>query len=369
MPQELKKYIKTLADKGKSLEDIKQNLLTAGWRAKDIENAVKGSRSSGLDDDVPSPPPPPQREGHSMVQISVNLFSFILLWIVAFSMGTLFFGVINKYFPDISRGDYGYYGVSQIYSSMASIIVALPLYLWAMWFWFRGFARHPEQQESRLSKWFTYIILLAAAGTIVGDFIGTLTFFLRGEITASFLLKMLTLFIIAGTVFTFYFFERRKVQYRKSVPVVLSRAISTFSIIIAVLGLSLGFAVAGSPREARLMGLDSQRVQNLEEISGAIGGFASSNKYLPQNLNELTKNVGYYVSSITDPDTGEEYKYRVVSENEFELCATFSTSTLDEFGTFVPSSVWSKHDIGEMCEIQTVSFYPEPVPIAKTPIY
>jgi hypothetical protein len=361
MAQELKEYIKTLVNKGKSPEDIRQILLASGWKAKDVEGAVKEAYLSGLGDDVPPPPAPQER--HSMVQISINFFSFILLWTVAFSAGTLFFEVINKYFPDILlQGNYGYSNNSPIYTAMASVIVALPLYLWTMWFWFRSFARNQEQQESRLSKWFTYIILLAAAGTIVGDLIGTITKFLQGEVTMRFSLKALTLFVIAGTVFVFYFFERRRVQYKKMVPATTFKIISAFSIVVAILGLSLGFAAAGSPREARLMGLDNQRVQSLEQISSAVGGFASTNKRLPQSLAELNKSVAYYVPSITDPESGQEYGYRIVSENEFELCATFATSNLGASNESMPSSVWSKHDVGEMCKTQTVTFYPEYIP-------
>jgi hypothetical protein len=368
MAQELKKYIKTLTDKGRSLEDIKQSLLTAGWGAKDVEEAIKESYFGGLDGDVPLPPSPPQRERHSMVQISVNFFSFILLWIVALATGTLYFEVINGSFPDsLTQGGLEGYRSSNdqaIYSSMAAVIVALPLYLWTMWFWFRGFARRPEQQESRLSKWFTYIILLGAAGTIVGDLISVIAHFLQGETIARGILKNLTLFVIAGAIFSFYFFERRKVQYKKKTLTTPFILIGVLSLIVAVTGIALGFAVAGSPQEARLKGFDSQRVDDLTQISQAVDNFALGNNRLPQDLKELVSNVNSFVSNTTDPETGSEYEYRAVSTNQFELCATFSLPTPEGSTTLkpYPLSIWSQHDKGKVCETQTVTFSPGRVP-------
>ena len=264
----------------------------------------------------------------------------------------------------MTQDDFGSYGIFNdraIYSSMAAVIVALPLYMWTMWFWFRGFARRPEQQASKLSKWFTYIILLGAAGTIVGDLINVITHFLQGEMIARILLKNLTLFVVAGAIFSFYFFERRKVQYGKTTSAVPFVSIGALSVTIAVVGVVLGLAAAGSPQEARLKGFDNQRTEDLTQIAQAVDNFAYNNR-LPLDLDELIGNVGSFVSNTTDPETGDEYKYRVLSANQFELCAIFSLSTLDEPVVAKPyyytSSIWSQHDEGRVCKPQTVSFSP-----------
>ena len=63
---------------------------------------------------------------------------------------------------------------------------------------------HPEKLESAVRKWLTYIALLIAAGIVVGDLITFLTYFLRGELTARFVAKVLTALVIAGGVFWYY---------------------------------------------------------------------------------------------------------------------------------------------------------------------
>jgi hypothetical protein len=55
----------------------------------------------------------------------------------------------------------------------------------------------------------TYLTLFLAACTLMGDLIGAVYTFLGGELTARFLLKVLTVGLIAGTVFAFYLVELR----------------------------------------------------------------------------------------------------------------------------------------------------------------
>jgi hypothetical protein len=294
-----------------------------------------------------------------MVQISVNFFSFILLWVVTFATGMLYFGVINEYFPDPLIQEY--FDYASIYYPMAAVIVALPVYIWTMWFWFRGFVRHPEQQESKLSKWFTYLVLLAAAGTIVGDLIGVIYHFLTGVITVRFVLQALILFVVAGTVFCLYFFERRKVQYGKNVSALIFRGLGIWGLALIITGVVLGLSVAGSPQEARLRGFDAQRVENLNTITSSINEFYRMNRYLPKSLNELEDNVMYYVDDFTDPETGERYEYRTVGADQFELCAAFSFSTLgagDAGKLSYVQGVWGEHDSGKVCKTQKVPAYP-----------
>ena len=150
----------------------------------------------------------------SIVEIFINFFSFILLGINATALGVIFFQIINKYFPDLLSGTlYGFMGgfnVSSIHYSIASLIVAFPLYVWTMRFWFKSFEESQGKTESKLSKWLTYLILLVAAGFMVGDLISVIYNYLQGELTLRFFLKALTVFVIAGLVFGFYYFERKK---------------------------------------------------------------------------------------------------------------------------------------------------------------
>ena len=78
---------------------------------------------------------------------------------------------------------------------------AFPIFPIVMRFIMWDVETHPEKLESGVRKWFTYIALLIAAGSMIGDLITFLTYFLQGELTARFLLNVATVLITAGTVF------------------------------------------------------------------------------------------------------------------------------------------------------------------------
>lgn len=310
----------------------------------------------------------------SMVEIFINLLSFLLLGIVATSIGFLYFQAINKFFPDILSSTYQNYQFSSfnapiIHYSIASLFVGFPIYVWAMWFWFKSFksSAGSKKIESKLSKWLTYIILLIASGTIIGDLITIIYNFLQGEYGARFLLKALAILVIAGLIFGFYFFERKKIQYKKEISSVFFPGFLIFSSILIISSVVLGFIVGGTPLEARIRKFDLQRSNDLQGIANCISNFAFDNERLPKDLPELKNNVRYEYCSIriNDPETGKDYEYRAVSKGEFELCGVFNMSNLDEFENTGYYATWQKHDKGRMCGKQTVTFGKQPLPIGK----
>lgn len=324
----------------------------------------------------------------SMPEIFINFLSFLLLGIVATAAGVIFFQVINKYFPDVLSATYANYQISSyraslIRYSIASLIVGFPIYFWAIWFWFRSFTLPiggPEKSESKLSKWLTYIVLLIAGGTIIGDLITVIYNFLGGEYGARFLLKAAVILVIAGLIFGFYFLERKKIQYKKEISSGFW-LIGSAAGILAVLAIVLGFLAGGTPGEARLGNLDLQRVNNLQMISSAISNFAFENSRLPRDLSEIRDNPRYnYGAGYIDPETKKDYDYKIINPGagtdnsaEYELCATFSLSTLDEAsGERNIYSEWSRHDKGYVCQKQVATFgtknikeMPAPVPPLK----
>lgn len=308
---------------------------------------------------------------NSMVEIFVNFLSFLLLGIIAIAVGILYFQVINKYFPDILSPTYQNYQFSSfnssvIHYSIASLIIGFPIYLWAVWFWLKNFADSPKKEESRSSKWITYIVLLIASGTIIGDLITILYNFLQGEFGARFLFKAVTILVIAVLIFAFYFFERKKIQYKKEVSQIIFWVLLTFSSVIIVAAIVFGFIVGGTPFEARVKKFDLERVNNLQTISSCVSAFTYDNERLPISLDELKNNVRYnYCSRIADPETKKDYEYNVISKGEFELCAEFNLSTLEDFQDLGYYGSFTKHNQGRYCENQTVTFG-KPLPLEKT---
>ncbi len=87
---------------------------------------------------------------------------------------------------------------------MASLIVAFPVYLITMRILLNDLARKPDKAESGVRKWLTYFALLISASAVIGDLVTSVNYFLRGQFTTPFLLKVLTVLVIAGGIFWYY---------------------------------------------------------------------------------------------------------------------------------------------------------------------
>ena len=72
--------------------------------------------------------------------------------------------------------------------------------------------RGRSDQGPRRSAAVTYVTLAIAACALVGDVISLIYNFLGGELTARFLLKVLTVALIAGTAFVYYLWDLRETE-------------------------------------------------------------------------------------------------------------------------------------------------------------
>lgn len=380
---------------GKSPDAIKAYLLAVGWSAEEANTALgEALIASGV--------PTPER-GHrvgalsSTVEVVLNFFSFILLGIVATALGTLYYQIINYFFPDPLLIRYGYADTSSsaMHYSIAALVVAFPLYASSVRLWFKRFREDEDKVESKLTKWLTYLVLLITAVTIVGDLIVTVYYFLQGEVSARFFFKALTILVIAGSIFGFYFLERKKIQYKNPITRQTFRSMGFAVSFLVVVGVILGFSVSGSPKTERMRGLDAQRSSDLMSIANCVSGYSFERKRLPESLSEIGKssNFSYCMSNMSDPETGIPYSYRVttpiqkvgtVTEGEFELCATFalvaSGDTKGGAGASMPldpymvTSKWSTHEAGLVCKTETVvldrgdiSIPTKPAPVMMAP--
>jgi hypothetical protein len=86
----------------------------------------------------------------------------------------------------------------------------------------------------------------------------------------------------------------------------------------------LGFRVLGSPANQRLVQSDLRRVQTLGELAGQINQrWSSGSRPLPADLETFPKPVKQ------DPVSGTAFVYHRKLNDEYELCASFSTDTRD----------------------------------------
>jgi len=192
-------FVKESLQAGQERAKIKDVLERAGWRTKEIEATLTSFADSTFPIAVPKPKP-----YLSAREAFLYLFFFILLGIVSINLGLLLFSLIDYTIQDSVEG----YELSRTARSLrggiAGLVVSLPIFLLIARILQKSRRTNPEMQRSRIRKWLTYLSLVIAGCTLVGDAISLLTQLLNGDLTLRFTLKALVIGGIAGGIF-FYF--------------------------------------------------------------------------------------------------------------------------------------------------------------------
>jgi len=133
------------------------------------------------------------------------LTSFLTLAFVAYSVGALFFEIINYYFPEEVESWQNTFSQGRLKFSIAALIITAPVYFYVNRLINKDLVSKKLNFGSGVRKWLTYIALFIATGFILGDLISTIFHFLDGELTVRFFLKALTVLIISGAILLYYF--------------------------------------------------------------------------------------------------------------------------------------------------------------------
>jgi len=284
---------------------------------------------------------------------------FLELWVMgtlylsASFIVTLLFQYINYFLVDAANP----YSFSQstVRWLVATLVAILPTHIYVLRLREKDYLQTPAKREGRLRKWLLYLTLFITAITCVIDFATLIFFFLNGEISIRFILKVLAVAIVAGSVFWYYLADLRRETPEVPQNARLSRLVALIIVIATILG---AFFISGSPFRARLEKLDNQRISALQGIQSQIVYYWQKKGTIPANLNELTDSISGY-SAPKDPETGAIYEYQGLSNLVFELCANFSAVTpQDQQVTFrampgIQNDNW-QHAIGRTCFTRTI---------------
>jgi hypothetical protein len=260
--------------------------------------------------------------------VFLYLLSIITLITIAVSLGILIYQYINLQNPDVLNG--GYYSIAGVYgsirNSMAVLMVVFPVFIWVSWFLRKDIGKNPEKRELKIRRWLLYLTLFAASLVIIGDLVALLINFLNGELTMRFILKVVTVFAIAGSIFVHYFSELREK------PFGWVGIFDKVLIVAVAASVVSGFWIAGSPAQQRAVRIDEQRVQDLSAIQYQIIDYWQRKRMLPGNLSELNNSItGFNVPK--DPETGNSYSYRQTGSLSFELCAVFTSANSPDYNS------------------------------------
>lgn len=285
-------------------------------------------------------------KGNAAFDAFLNLFNLITLGWVAIALGRLSFSLIDKYYSVEEI----FYGGSQgaLKFSIASLIIVTPIFLFIAGFLHKQYKKNVLNPESAVYRWLTYLMLLISALNIIGSLIAVIFQFLEGEYALASILRILTVFLIASGIFGYYAYDLKRKDY--SSRSLISKIFMIVVIVVISLSLIAGFFAIDSPQNARLKRLDVERVNDLAQLSNIIIAEYENEKELPANLSEPK------YSKYQDPVTGQPYEYRVIDQNNFELCAEFSLPS-DEIKPRSPfaENDWYYHDQGRECFTKSIT--------------
>jgi hypothetical protein len=205
---ELLAFVRDALSRGVPRTQIEDVLRRSGWTT----DQIRGALTAYADIDFPIPVPR-ARPYLSAREAFVYLVLFGTLYASAYNLGSLIFDFINLAFPDASQQSfdgYGQYVRESIRWSISWLIVAFPVFLYLSWLTERDVSRDPVKRASKVRRWLTYLTLFSAACALLGD-VATLVYnVLGGELTVRFLLKVVTVALIAGTAFVYYLRDLRQ---------------------------------------------------------------------------------------------------------------------------------------------------------------
>jgi hypothetical protein len=298
--------------------------------------------------------------------VFLHLLAIVTLYWSSVSFVTVLWQMINYFFQD--QLNYFYYESFSglIRFGVSSLFIVFPVFLIVSWYLNKIYAKEAQVRESKIRKWLIYLTLFIAALVIIGDFIAVINFFLGGEVTIRFILKALSVLLVAGFVFGYYLDD-----VRKESPTKLAKPFAWASGVLVVAAIAGAFFVIGSPSTARLMQFDSQKVYDLQNIQYQIVNYWQSKEKMPNTLADLNDTISGFTAP-TDPQSKENYEYKIIDAEKlsFELCAVFNKEAANKdvgnlrIGPAGIDANWY-HPAGRYCFERTIDkqLYP---PLEKT---
>lgn len=282
------------------------------------------------------------------------LMSFVTLYITLFSMGGSLFLLIDKWLPDV--GDYAGAFDQAIRNFLSALIVAMPVFLLTDYLFVKSAKADTNIRKAGTWKWLTYITLFIAGIVILGNLIALVYSLLNGEITLRFMIKVFTIFVLAGGAFAYYFWDTRDSGHENdasNIPMIWHYSLLGLGLLVIIVGL----INAGSPMRAKRERNDAMRLQNLQIMKNNVDSYtARHNNTLPMWLVDGSADFDY-ITFAKDPVTGQSFEYSAKTTSTYELCATFEAETnpnLTQPAYSPDYDAFWKHGVGRTCYTLTI---------------
>lgn len=254
--------------------------------------------------------------------LSVGVLVTLIASVASFL--NLVFGTLDQVFPDVLTASYQYgyasYSYEGMRSALAILIIVFPVFLILSRFWLRAQRGQMTHWDGIIRKWVMYLILFLASVTIIVDLVTLVRYFVSGEITVRFLLKVAITLVAAGMAGYYYIRQLRRGDTKK-----IDVWLSIKSSVLVLAAIVWAFCVMGSPMSQRDLRLDQRRIEDLQSIQWQVISFWQQKEKLPETLAELSNPISSYMVP-QDPEfqKGNAYEYKKLAAMTFELCATFA---------------------------------------------
>ncbi len=331
---ELRAFVKAAREQGATDEFLVAMLRDKGWPAKDVYAVFAQQYADQTGIVLPEPP----GRLEAAREAFFHLLAFVTLGTWIFSIGSIWFDLIESWVPDPTVDRLDGFVTGRISRQLASIIVAFPVFIWATRSILRDQMENPDKAESAVRRWVSNIGLLLTALVFLGDLITFVTVLLQGEITTRFALRCCVVLVLAGAVFLYY--SRGLGKSRTLPPVTWHRMFAGGSGLAMLLTLGLGFWSNGSPSSVRVLNEDNRRVGDLHGLTVQL-----QNKKL-NGLQGPPASLAEVGLTVADPFTGRPYEYRRLDGEHYAVCAGFEAPIAT--GASPAARFWA-HPAGRKC--------------------
>jgi hypothetical protein len=249
----------------------------------------------------------------------------------------LFLAIERRFVDVLSSANY-YVDASQSDArfAIASLVVMFPIYVGLSWYTSRAITKSLQKKDIPVRKILIYCTLFITVLSLIGTLVSVIYTYLGGELSVRFGYKAGTVFLIASSLFAYYYYTLRRDYSKKTRVPMFMAVVASF---VVTLSVAWSISVIGSPASMRAKKIDSIRLSDISRLQQEILNRFNMTEKIPVDLSELNNAFqGYAVPS--DPVTKIAYGYKVVQQpvlkmnyttNKkelvspaiFELCATF----------------------------------------------
>ena len=156
----------------------------------------------------------------------------------------LVFETLDKRFPDILNASYQYgystYQYEGIRAALATLIIFFPVFLIVSHFWRKFAEKEMGHIDQIIRKWLIYIVLFLSSVVAVIDLVALVRYFISGEITTRFILKVLTVLIVVFMVGAYYIISLRSNSVHKAK---ISISFGVVAILLVIFAIVYSFSI------------------------------------------------------------------------------------------------------------------------------